>query len=164
MSIVGARFARELCHVICGRRYPAGLMLRAPKWLAACIILCSASLAGCARNQPQREISAAPREVKPPAPVRKVVYVRRQAEPVRYSAPQIHRPDAALMSPQPAPDCDFGRSDLKTVDPDQWARLKAEYERQCYRDAEKVARERLGALQSAATCEIEPPKARTAVK
>jgi len=164
MAIVGARFAWDLCRAMRGRRHVAGLTLRAPKWLAACIILCSASLAGCARNQPQREMSAAPREVKSPPAVRKVVYVRRQAEPVRYSASQIHRPDAALMSPQPAPDCDFDRPDLKTVDPDQWARLKAEYERQCYRDAEKVARERLGALQSAATCEIEPLKARTAGK
>lgn len=162
MAIVGARFARDLGHLMRGRRHTAGLRLRAPKWLAACVILCSASLAGCARNPPQRDMSAAPREVKPPPTVRKVVYVRRQAEHVSYPALKIHRPDAALMSPQPAPDCDFDRPDLKTVDPDQWARLKAEYERQCYRDAEKLARERLGALQSSATCEIEPPKARTA--
>jgi len=150
MPIVGAPFARNVCRVM-------------PKWLAASVILCSASLAGCARNPPQRETNAAPREVKAP-PVRTVMRVRRQAEPIRYSVPNIHRPDAALLSPQPVPDCEFNRPDLKTLDPDQWARLKAEYERQCYRDAERLARERLGALQSSATCEIEPPKARTAVR
>lgn len=164
MAIVGARFAWKLCHVMRGRRDAAGLTSHASKWLAACVILCSVSLAGCARNPTPGEAGMTAREVKAPPPVRKVVYVRRQAEPVRYSAPRIHRPDAGLMSPQPAPDCDFDRPDLKTVDPDQWARLKAEYERQCYRDAEKVARERLGALQSAATCEIEPSRARTAGK
>jgi len=151
MAIVGARFARDVCRVT-------------PKRLAACVILCSVSVAGCARNPPQRETSVAPREMKASPPVRTVMRVRRQAEPIRYSVPTIHRPDAALLSPQPVPDCEFNRPDLKTVDPDQWDRLKAEYERQCYRDAEQVARERLRALQSSATCEIEPPRARTAVR
>ena len=32
---------------------------------------------------------------------------------------------------QSAPDCVFHRAELKTIDPDQWARLKIEYERQC---------------------------------
>ena len=41
----------------------------------------------------------------------------------------------------PTPICEFKRSDLKTVDPDEWGRLKVEYERQCYLDAEKAARE-----------------------
>ena len=61
-----------------------------------------------------------------------------------------------MLSPQPAPDCEFKRSDLKTVDPDEWARLKVEYERQCYLDAEKAARDRLVLLQASATCEVEP--------
>jgi hypothetical protein len=33
------------------------------------------------------------------------------------------------------------------VDPNEWARLKIDYERQCYQDAEKIARDRLGLLQ-----------------
>jgi hypothetical protein len=71
---------------------------------------------------------------------------------------QTCRPDHALLTPQPAPDCGFGRSDLKTLDPDQWARLKLEYELKCYKDAERIARKRLQQLQAAIKCE--PPPAR----
>jgi hypothetical protein len=65
----------------------------------------------------------------------------------------ICRPDPALLTPQSAPDCKFGRPDLKTVDPIQWARLKVEFERQCYQTAEKAVRERLRLLQASARCE-----------
>jgi hypothetical protein len=34
------------------------------------------------------------------------------------------------------------------VDQDEWARLKIDYERQCYQAAEKIARDRLGLLQA----------------
>jgi hypothetical protein len=63
----------------------------------------------------------------------------------------ICRPDPALLAPQSAPDCKFGRAELKTLDPEQWARLKVEYERQCYQQAEKVVRERLNLLQATTT-------------
>jgi hypothetical protein len=66
--------------------------------------------------------------------------------------PQLCRPDAALLAPQRAPDCVFGRPELKTLDPDQWARLKVEFERQCYQRAERTVRERLRQLQAAAKC------------
>jgi len=147
MAIVGA--------ANCARDF-----LLAPKFLAACAIFCSISVAGCARNPAQRELNTAQREVKSP-PARVAVRVRRHSEPVRYAAPRIRRPDPALLSPQPAPDCEFKRSDLKTVDPDQWVRLKAEYERQCYQDAEKAARDRLVLLQASSTCEIETVPQRT---
>ncbi|HLZ03519.1 MAG TPA: hypothetical protein VKR55_15395 [Bradyrhizobium sp.] len=65
----------------------------------------------------------------------------------------ICRPDPALLTPQSAPDCKFGRLDLKTLDPDQWARLKIEYERQCYQRAEKAVRGRLRLLQLALRCD-----------
>ena len=64
----------------------------------------------------------------------------------------ICRPDPALLTPQSAPDCKFGRQDLKTIDPDQWARLKIEFERQCFQQAEKMVRERLRLLQAARRC------------
>jgi hypothetical protein len=67
--------------------------------------------------------------------------------------PQICQPDSALLVPQKAPDCVFGRPDLKTLDPEQWARLKVEYERQCYQRAERTTRERLRQLQAAMKCE-----------
>jgi hypothetical protein len=63
------------------------------------------------------------------------------------------KPEPALLVPQSAPDCVFRRAELKTIDPDQWARLKIEYERQCYQNAEKTVRERLRRLQAANRCE-----------
>ena len=77
------------------------------------------------------------------------------------TAPQAHaeaklcRPDAILLSPQSAPDCVFRRRDLKTADPDLWAKLKIEYERQCYQAAERRVRERFARLQAASRCESE---------
>jgi hypothetical protein len=67
--------------------------------------------------------------------------------------PQMCQPDHALLVPVHAPDCGFGRSDLKTLDPDEWARLKVEYERKCYQSAEKTVREKLRLLQAANRCE-----------
>ena len=75
------------------------------------------------------------------------------ASPIAPGA-QTCRPDHALLAPQPAPDCGFGRANLKTLDPDQWTRLKLEYELKCYKDAEKTARSRLRLLQAA--CEAKP--------
>lgn len=72
---------------------------------------------------------------------------------VEAQKPQICQPDSALLMPQRAPDCVFGRPDLKTLDPEQWARLKIEYERQCYQRAERAVRERLRQLQAAMKCE-----------
>ena len=65
----------------------------------------------------------------------------------------ICRPDSALLVPPSPPDCVFGRPDLKTLDPNQWAHLKIEYERQCYQRAEKSVRERLRLLQAANRCD-----------
>jgi hypothetical protein len=42
--------------------------------------------------------------------------------------------------------------------PDQWSRLKLEYELKCYREAEKVARARMRLLQAAASCEASPTR------
>ncbi len=63
--------------------------------------------------------------------------------------------DRALLTPPRAPDCGFGRSELKTVDPEQWARLKLEFEKKCYQHAEKIVRDRLRQLQVASRCEVE---------
>jgi hypothetical protein len=64
-------------------------------------------------------------------------------------------PETALLKPQPAPKCDArSRSAAQqqsasaaTADPD--ARLRQlDYEAQCYRHAEMIARSRLGRLQA----------------
>ena len=151
----GALRFQDSCEQAGEQLHAAGLKSRAPKLLMIGVILCSVSVAGCARNPAQREVSPALHESKA-SPSRAPLRPRRYSEPVRYAEPKIRRPDPALLSPQPAPDCEFKRSDLKTVDPDEWARLKVEYERQCYLDAEKAARERLALLQTSGTCEIEP--------
>ncbi|MGY2901222.1 hypothetical protein ACVWVY_000243 [Bradyrhizobium sp. URHC0002] len=161
----GALRFQDSCEVAGERQHTASLKSFAPKLLTICVILCATSFAGCARNPAQRE--AGPtltlHEGKA-SPVRAPVRIRRYSEPYRYAEPKIRRPDLALLSPQPDPDCEFKRSDLKTVDPDEWARLKVEYERQCYLDAEKTARARLALLQASSTCEIEPVRQRKPVR
>ena len=159
MAIVGAAHGES----VGGRLHAASLKSLVPKLLAVGAILCSISVAGCARQPPQREINLAEREVKA-SPARAVVRPRRQLEQHRQAELKIRRPDPALLSPQPAPDCEFKRADLKTVDPDEWARLKVEYERQCYQAAERAARDRLSLLQTSSKCEIEPVRQRTPVR
>jgi hypothetical protein len=159
----GALPFQESCERAGERRNAAGSKSFAAKLLTVCVILCSLSFAGCARHPAQREVSPVLHEGKA-SPARAPVRPRRYSEPYRHAEPKIRRPDLALLSAQPAPDCEFKRSDLKTVDPDEWARLKVEYERQCYLDAEKAARERLALLQTSSTCEIEPVRQRRRVR
>jgi len=105
-----------------------------------CPLGCAMAVAGCAPGSVHSESGPDP--------------MHAAATPTSSEAPMC-RPDRALFAPQPAPDCGFGRSNLKTLDPDRWARLKLEYERKCYRNAEKIVRERLRQLQTATRCEIE---------
>jgi hypothetical protein len=127
------------------------------------MVLAAMVLGGCARNPIPSETH--PIQQARTAPVRAVVRPQKvsmpahYSEPVRYSEPRIHRPDPDLLSSQPVPNCEFSRPELTPVDSQEWARLKLEYERSCYRDAEKVARERLTKLQENAGCEIEPAPA-----
>jgi hypothetical protein len=156
MAIIGAALHSQDCGEEAGRQsQAAGPGSLVPRFLTVCVILGSLSFAGCARQPAQRELGSAVHETRAPSP-RAVARPRRFAESIRYVEPKIRRPDQALLSPQPAPDCEFKQSDLKTVDPDEWTRLKVEYERQCYQDAEKTARERLVLLQASNMCEIEP--------
>jgi hypothetical protein len=161
----GALRFQDSCEEAGQRPQATSLKSLAPKLLTICVILCATSFAGCARNPAQREASPTLtlHEGKAP-PVRAPVHTRRYAEPHRHAEPKIRRPALALLSPQPAPDCELKRSDLRTVDPDEWARLKVEYERQCYQTAEKAARERLALLQASSTCEIEPVRRRRPVR
>jgi len=117
------------------------LPAHARKLLAVAAMACAMAVAGCARNPAQHEVKADPIQAAPPA----------QGRPEW----RIRRPSRALLLSQPAPDCEFRGPDRNTVDPDTWARLKLDYERQCYQRAERVARDRLRQLQ-AARCEIEP--------
>ena len=122
------------------------------KPLAISVIVLAVALSGCARNPDHR--SLVQRETRA-TPARLSLRARPHAEPKRNVELHVRRPDPALLAPQPAPNCKFERADISPVDPDEWARLKAEYERQCYLDAEKAARDRLSQLQGSSTCEIE---------
>jgi hypothetical protein len=128
-----------------------GLASFVTKLLTISVVFCAMAVAGCARNPAPREFVPVRHEVRA-APVR----THRYTEPRRYAELRIHRSDPALLAPQPAPDCEFKRTDVGTVDPNEWARLKIDYERQCYQNAEKIARDRLRLLQASSTCEIEP--------
>jgi hypothetical protein len=88
----------------------------APKLLTLSTLLFALTLAGCARHS-ERQTRAVPSEARTCQP--------------------------AKVQPAPPPDCEFRGADLKTVDPAQFARLKAAYERQCHQRAEKAARDRL---------------------
>jgi hypothetical protein len=138
-----------------------GLLSLPPKPLTISVVVLALGLAGCARNPAHRELSLVQREVRA-TPVRSPSRARIHAETRQSAELRVRRPDPALLTPQPAPNCEFKSADLKAVDPDEWARLKTEFERQCYQDAEKAARDRLSQLQASSTCEIERvPQLRT---
>ena len=107
-----------------------------PRWTRWLPIALAFALAGCAQASPPESASAA-------------------TTPQAHAEAQLCRPVAALLSPQSPPDCVFRRGDLKTADPDLWAKLKIEYERQCYQAAERRVREHLARLQTAIRCEAE---------
>lgn len=108
-------------------------------------MLCALGLASCAENTAQRGIEANRARAQEANHGRVQIATR-----IRHHHQKRPRPlDLALLAPQPAPDCNFDEPVSKTVDPDQWARLKLDYERQCYQHAEKVVRERLVSLQQA---------------
>ena len=99
-----------------------------------CALTCATGLSGCAPGADPLSASA--------------------ASPATRGALTC-RPDGALLVPQAAPDCGFDQANLKTLDPDQWARLKLEYELKCYKDAEKTARNRLRLLQAACEAKVD---------
>jgi hypothetical protein len=115
----------------------------APRLLSLAALSLAMALAGCAQQHSvQQDVKADPIEAAAP--------------PQGHPDFRIRRPNRALLISQPAPDCEFRGTELKTVDPDQWARLKLDYERQCYQRAEKTVRDRLRLLQASSRCEIEP--------
>jgi hypothetical protein len=72
------------------------------------------------------------------------------------SESRAHRSAPVLVMRQPTPDCELAGLEPDTVDAGQWARLKLDYERHCYKQADALARRRLrepGAIQPAPTIE-----------
>ena len=134
---------------------PNGPRALRSKLLIMSVAVLALELAGCARNPPQRESSLPQRQIRA-TPTRLYSRARVRSE-TPHAELRVRRPDPALLAPQPSPNCEFKRADIKAVDANEWARLKIEYERQCYQDAEMAARDRLSQLQGAAICEIERP-------
>jgi hypothetical protein len=105
------------------------------------IVMCAATLAGCDHVRQGGVIQTAQFHKKPEP---------RRAEPKAKAAPRTHTlskvsvpmPDRSLLMSAAEPDCEF-----RTTDPnaDEWQKL--DYERQCYRHAELIARDRLKRLQ-----------------
>jgi hypothetical protein len=71
-------------------------------------------------------------------------------------------PDPSLLTPLPAPDCAYKGTVSFPPLPDE-ARQKLDYEAQCWRQAEGIARERLTALQDAVRAMIKGTAARDAL-
>jgi hypothetical protein len=113
------------------------------------------TLAGCACNPYQRGFQPVRHEGKAVAS-HTPEHVHGYSELRRFSEWRICLPGAALLVPQAPPDCEFKGADNRVVDPDEMARLKTEYERQCYRKAEEAARRRLSVLQASCACAIGP--------
>jgi hypothetical protein len=147
----GAGDCREL---VKSRLRLNGLLSLPSRPLTVSVVFLAMGAGGCARNPAQRELNPVQRELKV-THVRAPARARPHAEIPRHVELRARRPDPALLAAQPPPNCELKRADFKTVDPDEWARLKTEYERQCYQDAEKAARDRLSQLQASSTCEIE---------
>jgi hypothetical protein len=105
-----------------------------PKLLTPLLVLGAVAVAGCARNSSQVEL--------------KTSVAHKQSES------RVCRSEKLSLAPPTEPDCEFKGVDVNSVDPDQFSRLKLDYERQCYQRAEKIARDRLRRLQSSRRCEI----------
>jgi hypothetical protein len=138
----------------CDRAWPANIRLRLagprsfnPSLLAISILACTLTVAGCACNPARGDLH--PARHKGIAPVHTGARADHDTGQRRSTELQAHLPDAALIAPQPEPDCEFKGANVEAMDATELARLKIEYERQCYQNAEKAARGRLGSLQAA---------------
>jgi hypothetical protein len=121
------------------------------------LVSCAMMLSGCGCSQGWAVSQAA--SVKPPTPS-KVASVKPPAPskvaasktPSRLAA-SVPLPPVVLLSPQPEPSCGFETAESKS---DEWQKL--DYERQCYRHAEMIARGRLEQLQGSVEKTIEAIK------
>jgi hypothetical protein len=82
----------------------------------------------------------------------------RRADQTLVTHESIHQSDhESIHEPvheQPPPDCEFKGSEPDTVDADQWTRLKLDYERHCYEQAEEADRKRLQELLASDKCQV----------
>jgi hypothetical protein len=73
--------------------------------------------------------------------------------PVTYrQSSGTHEPHRTLLASGSAPNCELAALKSDTIDEDLWARLKLDYERHCYKQAEMLARKRLRQLLASGQC------------
>lgn len=104
-----------------------GSLVRRAKPGIVLAVVMAVALAGCAKQQSRREANAS-----------------------------AARPQPSYCEQGPVPDCEFKGSKLKTVDSEEFDRLKGAYERRCIRHAEKAERQRMRQLQAAGACAGKP--------
>ena len=121
------------------RLFPARCQEREPVRSPAFALLCAVALAGCGPGPAQFAAPVVIRTAAPPKPSMREPSMRELA--VREPIPL---PEPALLVPPSEPPCEFTGSD-----PADAARVRLDYERQCYRHAEIIVRDRLRALQVA---------------
>ena len=78
-----------------------------------------------------------------------------QGSPAHHTA-SPHLRAGAQVAIRPAPHCELAVPGFNTVDAELWARLKLDYERHCYQQAEILVRKRLQRLLTSGRCRIEP--------
>jgi hypothetical protein len=104
--------------------------------------LCALAAAGCSSQVAQRDVG-------PHATSAAALALQRDSQRTRKLR--------ALLVPQSPPDCAYrGPDDADALDPDLLARLKLDYERHCYQQAEIVMRKRLRQLQLSGLWEAQP--------
>jgi hypothetical protein len=72
--------------------------------------------------------------------------------PVADPQSATHRVRRALLAARAAPNCELAGPEPDTMDADLWARLKLDYQRHCYKQAEMLARKRLRQLLASGQC------------
>ena len=127
-------------------RHPPGSMLPAA--------LCALAASSCAPAYTKPSFVLAPdthttgtvRPARIAAPIKQSVPLPKVPSPSmpgpNLPGPNVPIPSEALLKPQPEPDCTFPATDTAADE-----RQRLDYERQCYRHAEMIARTRLQLLQ-----------------
>ena len=97
--------------------------------------LCAVALGGCATRPPTQSNA-------------KVIKYTKPVTRASISRAEIPLPDRALLQRQAEPDCAF-RGSISSPMSAEEIQQKLDYEQQCYRQSELIARVRLHALQEA---------------
>jgi hypothetical protein len=132
---------------------PIALAPLGPRLVAIGLMAGTMTLAGCARHAATRDLHPGRHYAGTPG-----LDTRQRAETHpgqiyrgqrQSTAQRVRWPEAALLAPQQGPDCEFRGANIGAMDASELARLKIEFERQCFQDAERAARDRLNSLQAA---------------